>query len=127
MCFDSDTVRMTPISEIVATIESSCDFGYVSDYDSREVFWEHWLRNKAMDTGFGYLIDSLLANGFSPEGAVSWCSDEKAVNEGHHRIAAAILLCVDEIPTTCWGKDWYKNGQRLSAHSNWNDPEPIHL
>lgn len=124
MCMDSNTIRMTPVTEILQNITYSCDFGAVSDYDDLTDFWTVWLRDKCADTGFGHLIDSILANGF--QGAASWCPDDGSVNEGHHRIAAAILLGMDEIPTTCWAQDWNPGGHRLSAHYN-EDPNGIRL
>jgi hypothetical protein len=99
-------MEMTCITEILQTVTVSCDFGEVSDYegetldDKRTNFWIDVIRVKSGDSGFGHLIDSILEEGFHGS-AVGW--NECYISEGHHRIVAAILLCLDEIPTLPYG------------------------
>lgn len=120
-----DFYKMVSVAEILQTVEYSCDFGFVSEYpgdtidDQRTRFWADVIETKAGDTGFGHLVNSIIENGFTS--AIGWNERTKGITEGHHRLVAAILLGMDEVPTCEWG-DNYDLG--ISAH--WNaDPAPI--
>jgi len=111
-----DEITWLPVTTILRETWCSCDFGAVSDYDDDTHFWQHLISNKAADSGFGHLVDSILEHGFAESSAVGWYDGE--ITEGHHRLVAAILLGMDEVPTSPYGGSWYPNGRRLSAHYN---------
>lgn len=100
---------MTSVTEILNTVRYSVDFGDIDDYegetedDRRTALWEDLLRTKSSDTGFGALVAAILANGFDRNSPIGWDTSDYSINEGHHRLAAAILLGMDEIPTTPYG------------------------
>lgn len=121
-----------PLTEILLNVTKSVDFGYVSNFagdtvdEKRTNFWKALVESKASDSGFGHLIDSILRHGFV-NSTVGW--DGESINEGHHRIAAAILLCIDEVPVTRYGSDWWNKTKRdfeVVAH-NWSGDEPIEV
>jgi hypothetical protein len=123
------------ITRILKETTHSVDFGGVDDsYDGDSTaFWQDIIATKSADTGFGHLVDSILEHGFDPDGAIGWEGDcshyvdggGAAINEGHHRLVAAILLCMDEVPTTPYGGQSFITGQLLSAHYDYDDPYPI--
>ena len=100
---------MTKVSDILKTVRDSVDFGCVDCYPgesedaARTAFWQEVLHVKANDTGFGALVLAILANVFDPESPIGWDDEEKCITEGHHRLVAAILLGLDEVPTSRWG------------------------
>lgn len=61
------------------------------------------IQSKASDSGFQRLVDSILNDGWEEGSAIGW--RDGYICEGHHRLAAAILLALDEIPVTDWGED----------------------
>lgn len=99
----------TPIIEILRTVEYSVDFGSVYDYpgddidEQRTNFWRDVITLKSADTGFGHLVDSILEEGFHGS-AVGWDTDCHEITEGHHRLVAAILLCMDTVLTSAFGQ-----------------------
>jgi hypothetical protein len=122
------------ITRILKETTHSVDFGGVEDsYDGDSTaFWQDIIATKSADTGFGHLVDSILEHGFDPDGAIGWVECDSyyddggaAINEGHHRLVAAILLCMDEVPTTPYGGQSFITGQLLSAHYDYDDPYPI--
>lgn len=122
------TVR---IDTILKTIESSCDFGPVRNYcrrglstdEARTQFWKDVISNKAADSGFGHLVDNILENGWHPDSAVGW--DGERINEGHHRLVAAILLGMDEVPVTDFGQSAYgEDGDVIVVAHNFDYPYP---
>jgi hypothetical protein len=124
---------MVPVTEILQTVQYSCDFGRVDDRegdtldDQRTAFWQEVIANKAGDTGFGHLVESILKHGFIAEAAIGWAEDRLSINEGHHRLVAAILLCLDEVPVSNWGGYTEKvtlppGRDYFSAHRNSDDP-----
>lgn len=101
----ADTHYMVKVEEILKTVTYSVDFGYVENYagatedDKRTAFWMDVINRKAADTGFGHLMESIMAHGWTS--AIGWQNTD--ITEGHHRLVAAILLCEDEVPVTFWG------------------------
>lgn len=126
--------KMVSVTTIIQNVKYSCDFGSIEKYsgetedEKRTNFWLHAIANKANDTGFGHLVESILENGWDRDSFVGW-DDDNCINEGHHRIVAAILLCLDEIPVCDWGRDGVRRGidrsDKLSAHGCPSDPYPI--
>lgn len=130
------TYTMVPITEILQTVCGSCDIGDIDEFDGetdddrRTEFWKEVIRVKAADAGFGYLVLSILANGFLPGSFVGMVDygEGRRITQGHHRLVAAILLGMDEVPVTKYGSDINVDGKRLSAHS-WEyekDNLPLH-
>lgn len=124
-------VRMVPLVHILQKVESSVDFGEVSNYfgntmdEQRTNFWLAVIKDKASDTGFGHLIEAILTEGFDNESSIGWFDNE--ITEGHHRLVAAILLGMEEVPVSDWGTGGSK---ALCAHCNccntsMDDPYPI--
>lgn len=121
-------MKMMRVEEILKTVAGSVDFGEVEDYpgdnddDKRTNFWKHVIQAKASDTGFGHLVLSILANGFTT--CIGWDSDIKEITEGHHRLVAAILLGIDEIPTTWEGTEhFYTEAAYICAHGDGRLPD----
>ena len=100
-------MRMVPVLDILRKTTYSVDFGDVDSYGAPENFWRKMIHHKSMDTGFGHLVESILKNGWSENSAIGWkCwgDDTYEITEGHHRLVAAILLGLDEIPVMPWGQ-----------------------
>lgn len=112
----NDDVVMTPIIDILNNVTHSVDFGSVFNYagetedDQRTNFWLDVMRSKSGDSGMGHLVDSILDHGFT-DSAIGWYGHN--ITEGHHRLVAAILLGMDEIPTSPYGRD---SDHRVCAH-----------
>lgn len=100
-------MQMTSIEEILKTVTYSIDFGFVYAYESgdmdvaRTAFWRDVIATKSGDEGFGPLVESIMEDGWDEESAVGWNDCE--ITEGHHRLVAAILLGMDEVPTCSYG------------------------
>jgi hypothetical protein len=117
-----------PVTEILQNVTYSCDFDYISTYidsygeeDGYLYFWNEVISTKASDSGFGYLVESIIENGFNPKGAIGYDRHTGEINEGHHRLVAAILLCLDEVPVTPYGECWYENGENVvTAHEGYH-------
>lgn len=100
--------KMMKVKTILKTVMGSCDFEDVADYDGKTMgvkrtnFWKEVIAVKSKDTGFGYLVESIIENGFTGS-AIGWNPETKEITEGHHRLVAAILLGLDEVPVARWG------------------------
>jgi hypothetical protein len=117
----------TPVEEILQTITGSLDMyafiGYEGKHtealpgeslrqvltdDGRTVFWQGMMEHKCSDPGFGLLVESIQRDGWLAP--IGWDPELCYLSNGHHRMAAAILLGLDAIPTTvtdatCWSAD----------------------
>lgn len=87
--------------------------------------WQSMMRSKCADTGFQRLLDSMMEKGHLREGAIGFNTDNESgwhagpyISEGHHRLSAAILLGLDYVWVSKYGKEWYVNGSRICAHSS---------
>ena len=127
------SVVMTPVEEILNSVMSSCDFGHVDGYqtegltmdEARTLFWQDVIASKSSDSGFIDLVNSYLEHGWVDDSAVGWDDDCCDITEGHHRLVLAILLDLDEVPTTTWGCGGLVKGQRISAHHRVGEPTPF--
>lgn len=94
------TVEMVDVEWIMQNATDSVD-GF-SDYDGVGVDYDELVRNKATDYSFGNLIATILDRGFRVPIVLvrNFHGDPESVvhGNGHHRMAAAILLCLSEIP-----------------------------
>lgn len=98
--------KMVSVLEIMRTATESVDFGTApTDPDENAKWWENIIKVKAADTGFGALVDSILRDGFDHNQPIGWyvCDNTREISEGHHRLVAAILLGMDEVPTSPFG------------------------
>lgn len=117
---DYNAIHMVPVSFILRNAIDSCDFGPPFDGDVVS-WWQAIISDKAGDSGFGHLVDSILKNGWRKDSAIGF--DGEYINEGHHRLVAAILLCLDEVPVSAWGRSGRDN---LCAHYS-TDEHSIHV
>lgn len=131
-------VYMT-LPEIQSIVTHSCDFGEMS----RPEHWLEMVSHKSSHTGFGHLVESMMEHGWSerhplPIYVYTPYMETKRVmiNEAHHRLTAAILLCMDLIPVRLDDEDAdhiadglvmssFDYVPQLMAHSNNLDPYPI--
>lgn len=98
--------RMMPVAEILREATGSLDMGGID--------WEEILANKVSHAHFDNLCDTLMREGFTMPIVLS---DNNAANNGygqgytlgngHHRLCAAILLGIDEIPVVITSGDFW--------------------
>lgn len=110
-----------PVRFILERATDSCDWGAVWKNDSAG-WWLKGIMQKAADTGFGHLIDSILTEGWQKGSAIGF--DGSYITEGHHRLVAAILLCMDTVLVSPGGNCGLSG---LCAHWNDDDPNPVYL
>lgn len=111
-----DGAVMTPVRDILRTAYGSCDLGH---WEQPEGLIMHMLEYKSGDSDFVHLVNSLMENGWNLESCVGWDTSADGrghINEGHHRLTAAILFGMDEVPTTPYGRGW---GNVSAHHNDW--------
>lgn len=105
------TVEMVSVEWIMQNTTDSIDgFGDVDEDHQPFVNYKWLVENKATDSCFGDLVGTILENGFRVPIVLvqNYYNDGDLMHgNGHHRMAAAILLCLDEIPV-------YWNNARLN-------------
>ena len=88
-----NAVNMVPVEWLMKNLTDSVD-GVDIRGDLFDLF-----RMKATDSTFGYLIESIIDNGFTtPICVQNYYPGRFSQGNGHHRLAVAILLCLDVIP-----------------------------
>lgn len=124
---DSGLAVEVPLTFLLRSATSSVDCFDLSVPEG----WERMMRYKGRDTGMGHLIASIQQHGFRQEGAIGFDPRFAQITEGHHRLTAAILLCLDTVWITQGGSSWCKDGSQwaevVDAHSNHSDPYPIEV
>jgi hypothetical protein len=119
------------LTDILATIEDSADMGgilYGSDAygrwmseeftdDDRTTFWQRMIAQKSADRAFGELVRSIQERGWTS--SICWREDEHYIGNGHHRLAAAILLCEEYVPTSYFGSIWSERDGEMG----WDDED----
>lgn len=118
------TVEMVSVEWIMDNLFASVDgFG-----DYGQVDLERLIRTKATDYGFGNLVGTILDKGFrvpivldlgwNGEGTVT-------LGNGHHRLSAAILLVLDEIPVFWAYEDYmssrHSDTEEVCEYEEWED------
>lgn len=88
------TVEMWPISKILSLVTESSDCGYLDNPGD----WFRMMAIKANDASFGRLLQAIPKQGFLDPIGITWEYDHYRLGNGHHRLTAAILLGLDEIP-----------------------------
>lgn len=125
--YDENLTVEVSVEWLMNRATSSCDTYELDTFEG----WRMMLANKCADTGFGHLVESIMQRGFMPEGAIGFLDGE--ITEGHHRLCAAVLLCLDTV--------WISPGggsvrvarpggypeNLVSAHDNWSDPYSIYI
>lgn len=119
MDYDAEPIEV-PVRFILERANDSCDWG--SSWGDRTEWWLNGIMQKAADTGFGHLIESILTDGWQENSAIGFDGDY--ITEGHHRLVAAILLCLDTV-LVCPGGN--SGRDTVCAHWNDDDPNPVHL
>lgn len=130
---DTGLIVRLPLEWVLQNIVYSCDF-YDMTHDDALI---EMVSSKASDSGFGYLLDSILEKGFIREspigiqwlnGAEDWRGNVQGIyiSEGHHRLTAAILLAEDYIWASAYGQGSNVNGQRISGHYH-PTPKPVEI
>lgn len=131
---NGDIIKV-PVTFLMKFLTRSCDVGDLSVWysesggdDWRDYHgWRYLMENKAQDEGFGYLVESMMEKGHLPNGAIA-VDDTGYIFEGHHRLVAAILLCLDEVYIKNGGTSHHRDPSlpHVSAHGAWGlDPYPI--
>lgn len=99
--------------------------GSVDGFDDDEgVDWSGMLANKGRDGQFASLVLSMLAIGFTVP-VCFWNNGYDAgwsMGNGHHRMAAAILLGLDEVFVY-----WSENGDYMHTHRTDNGDHYAHV
>lgn len=117
-------VVWVPVEWLMRNAYHSCDFG--EDFTIAEM-----VKDKARDTGFGHLVESIMKNGFLEDGPIGFDATDNYITEGHHRFTAAILLCLSEVPVSMWGSNIMSKTDPYStlvcAHENEDDEYPIEV
>lgn len=122
---------------LLQNVNNSCDYGSLETDEE----WLYMIHDKSSDTGMGHLVHSILDRGFLPAGSIGlsyypsgtnyWTGkDEVRINEGHHRLVAAILLGLDTVYVSKWGGSHYRDKTlpQLSAHrAGEREDHPIHI
>lgn len=129
-------IVQVPLVEILKRVKGSVDFTYTPFdedvetqpfvYRTLDQMWDKWLRRKSRDTSFWPLVDTLLAEGFKipVQIEIDEFTGEWSMGDGHHRIAAAIMLVIDEIPVYfIRGDDLHKLEAYDFTHPDGTTPE----
>ena len=113
---------MMKVTDILNGLIESGDFcrgvrvGTEYEDDDRTELWMEIIRDKSADSGFGYLVDSILEHGFDKDSTIGYDVDHGYMSNGHHRMVAAILLGLDEVPVSDYGSNIDKYEECLTAH-----------
>jgi hypothetical protein len=86
--------------------------------------WRNLIHNKAQDTGFGHLVEDMARRGWDARNPMPIL--DGMICEAHHRLVAAILLCLDEIPVVTAWEHW--NEDRTfgpSGHNHFGFEGPV--
>lgn len=94
-------MEMTKVTDILANVRNSSDF---DEFDGSPDSWRMLLKSKLSDFWVPALIREIHDKGFNvPIYLDKTIKGGWDVGNGHHRLAVAILLGMDEVPTTY---DW---------------------
>lgn len=110
------TVEMVSVAWIMRNADSSIDdfnlYGGGVDY------WRMMIE-KANDHGFPALVNAIVSEGFRiPIVLVKNYNGSSSImhGNGHHRMCAAILLCLDQIPV--YWTDWDEEEDYMCVHTS---------
>lgn len=93
---------MTPIELILSRVTASLDF-------HNEFNWWQVLAGKVSHDHFDWLCDEIRTNGFTIPIVIVKHDDENwSTGNGHHRLCAAILLGLEEVPVIFTDGDYWR-------------------
>ena len=109
-----DRINYVSVTDLLDMLTDSCDF------DVDDTYHDNWLQDmlasKCVDPTFWQLCETIPVAGFTVPICVMLNNDGTwKMGNGHHRLAAAILLCLDEIPV-------YVSGDNDFMHMEVSDP-----
>lgn len=115
------TVELVKVSDLLKYLKDSAD-GY---FLLKPEEWFRMMVEKCSDGQFATLIRLIETEGFTdPIGILRWQDDLWEMGNGHHRLCAAILLGLDEIPVV-FGNKWPREGFREKRVNTQITPEDI--
>lgn len=128
MYANSRVPQKFPVDWILKNLVYSVDFDDMRHPNAIACMVEE----KASDEGFGNLVESIMENGHLEGGPIGLEWDDHYggiyINEGHHRLVAAILLCLDEVWASPYSRDTLVNGRDISGFFADNgDRNPIYV
>ena len=132
---NNEVALTVPVPWLMEHVVYSGDCGDLSTPEK----WLYMLSYKAEDTGFGHLVNSILEKGLLPGSRCGvavirpdhWLyenyRDGLYLNQGHHRLVAAILLGLDHVEISAWGNSHYDNPELPNLSAHWNDQDPFSI
>lgn len=94
--YQLDRVQLIPVTTLLQRITQSCDIGRLERVED----WHRLFASKCLDGSFWALCDAIPRNGFTVPICVNvdrW-TGAWSMGNGHHRLCAAVLLGLDEVP-----------------------------
>lgn len=91
-------VEMVSVEWLLKNLQGSADD--YQDTDEGEVLWPELLDGKVWDSSFPDLVHTIETKGFRVPVCLypNQTHGGWSLGNGHHRMSAAILMCLDEIP-----------------------------
>jgi hypothetical protein len=115
------TTYMMKVTDLMKYVTYSIDVDDLVDvYD-----WQGLILNKAEDESLWALVDLIQENVFTTPICVARDADGWMLGNGHHRLVAAILLGLDEIPVIFSGVDADGNIDYMRVTETTTDGEDV--
>lgn len=94
-----DQINYVPVSLIMKKLSQSVDRHSFSEEEWDDEVWPRLMRDKTGDTSFWRLCDTIPEEGFRVPICIQILpSGGWRIGNGHHRLMAAVFLCLDTIP-----------------------------
>lgn len=106
------TVEAVPLEWILNNVTGSSDFYNTPEED----LWEVWLSRKSQDQCFEPLVSAIQEEGFRVPIILHEQGNGFYQSNGHHRVAAAILLAIDYV-LVGWAIPWEKSNPDEFQHN----------
>lgn len=101
------TVTMVKVSTLLRNVKDTLDCFSTNEPSE----WLRMINDKTGDEQFATLIRLIETEGFTDPIGIMQYDDYWLLGNGHHRMVAAILLALDEIPVV-FGNTWPDSGNR---------------
>lgn len=103
------TVEMVSVEWIMKNLHYSVD-GF--SHRDGTLDFRYMLLEKALDHDFHNLVGAIMSEGFRVPIVIDlgYLEHKFTMGNGHHRLSAAILLCLAEIPVFWADNDYMSNG-----------------